>query len=56
MGEEAMQREAREDEIIEMEKIVSDAMRSGAIGFATSTFEGHNGTNGIPMPSRFASR
>ena len=38
MGEEAMQREAREDEIIEMEKIVSDAMRSGAIGFATSTF------------------
>ena len=56
MGEEAMKRRAREDEIIEMEKIVSDAMRSGAIGFATSTFEGHNGTNGIPMPSRFASR
>lgn len=56
MGEEAMQREARDDEIIEMEKIVSNAMRSGAIGFATSTFEGHNGTNGIPMPSRFASR
>ncbi|MEC8100201.1 MAG: amidohydrolase family protein [Pseudomonadota bacterium] len=55
MGEEAMQREAREDEIIQMEKIVSDAMRSGAIGFSTSTFEGHNGTNGIPMPSRFAS-
>ena len=55
MGEEAMQREARDDEIIEMEKIVSNAMRSGAIGFATSTFEGHNGTNGIPMPSRFAS-
>ena len=54
MGEQAMQREAREDEIIKMEKIVSDAMRSGAIGFATSTFEGHNGTNGIPMPSRFA--
>ncbi len=56
MGKDAMQREAREDEIIKMEKIVSDAMRSGAIGFATSTFEGHNGTNGIPMPSRFASR
>ena len=55
MGEEAMEREARENEIIEMEKIVSDAMRSGAVGFATSTFEGHNGTNGIPMPSRFAS-
>ena len=56
MGEEAMQRKAREDEIIKMEKVVSDAMRNGAIGFATSTFEGHNGTNGIPMPSRFASK
>ena len=56
MGEDAMQREARENEIIEMEKIVSDAMRNGAIGFATSTFEGHNGANGIPMPSRFASK
>ena len=55
MGEEQC-KGGREDEIIEMEKIVSDAMRSGAIGFATSTFEGHNGTNGIPMPSRFASR
>ena len=56
MGEEAMQRKAREDEIIKMEKVVSDAMRNGAIGFSTSTFEGHNGTNGIPMPSRFASK
>ena len=54
MGEEAMERKAREEEITNMEKIVSNAMRSGAIGFATSTFEGHNGTNGIPMPSRFA--
>ena len=54
MGKEAMKRKASEEEITKMEKIVSNAMRSGAIGFATSTFEGHNGTNGIPMPSRFA--
>ncbi len=54
MGEDAMKRQASEEEIIKMEKIVSNAMKSGAIGFATSTFEGHNGTNGIPMPSRFA--
>ena len=55
MGEEAMKREANEKEIILMEEIVSNAMQNGAIGFSTSTFEGHNGANGIPMPSRFAS-
>ena len=55
MGEEAMKREANEKEIKAMEEIVSNAMLSGAIGFSTSTFEGHNGANGIPMPSRFAS-
>ncbi len=54
MGEDAMKRKAKEEEIIEMENIVKKAMQNGAIGFATSTFEGHNGANGIPMPSRFA--
>src|SRR5258706_5927653 len=29
-------------------------MRAGAIGFATSTLEQHNGESGIPMPSRLA--
>ena len=55
MGEAAMEREATESEIIEMEKIVRDAMNCGAIGFSTSTFEGHNGEGGRPMPSRLAS-
>ena len=55
MGEAAMEREATESEIIEMENIVKDAMSLGAIGFATSTFEGHNGEGGRPMPSRLAS-
>ena len=31
-------------------------MSSGAIGFASSTFEGHNGTGSLPMPSRLASK
>ena len=56
MGEEAMKREATEDEIKNMENIVRNAMLNGSIGFATSTFEGHNGYKGIPMPSRFASK
>ncbi len=56
MGEDAMRREANNDEIKKMEKIVSEAMKNGAIGFSTSTFEGHNGYKGIPMPSRYASK
>lgn len=55
MGEDAMHREATTTEITEMEEIVSSAMLSGAIGFSTSTFEGHNGYKGVPMPSRLAS-
>ena len=56
MGKDAMKREATEKEILEMENIVKNAMQNGAIGFATSTFEGHNGANGLPMPSRFANK
>ncbi len=56
MGESAMEREANNSEIKEMEKIVKDAMKCGAVGFATSTFEGHNGDGGRPMPSRLASK
>ena len=55
MGKASMERKANENEIIEMEKIVRDAMNCGAIGFSTSTFEGHNGHGGLPMPSRMAS-
>jgi N-acyl-D-amino-acid deacylase len=33
---------------------VREAMAAGAVGFATSTNEPHNGENGIPMPSRLA--
>ena len=55
MGEAAMEREATESEIIEMENIIKDAMSEGAVGFATSTFEGHNGDGGRPMPSRLSS-
>ena len=55
MGETAMEREATENEIIEMENIIKDAMSEGAVGFATSTFEGHNGDGGRPMPSRLSS-
>ena len=54
LGEEASRRAATDAEIAEMRRLVLEALGAGAIGFATSTLEGHNGENGVPMPSRLA--
>jgi N-acyl-D-amino-acid deacylase len=54
LGADATTRAATDAEIAEMRRLVLEAMRAGAIGFATSTLEQHNGENGIPMPSRLA--
>ncbi len=54
LGADATKRAATPAEIAEMKRLVLEAMRAGAIGFATSTLEQHNGEAGIPMPSRLA--
>ena len=54
MGEAAHQRAATDEEISRMADLVREAMAAGAVGFATSTNEPHNGWGGIPMPSRLA--
>ena len=54
LGEEASDRAATAAEVAEMKRVVAEAMDAGAVGFATSTLEQHNGENGIPMPSRLA--
>jgi N-acyl-D-aspartate/D-glutamate deacylase len=54
LGADATKRAATAAEIAEMRRIVLEAVRAGAIGFATSTLEQHNGENGTPMPSRLA--
>ncbi len=54
MGAAAVERAASAEEVAQMKAIVAEALEQGAIGFATSTFEGHNGWGGTPMPSRFA--
>ena len=54
MGEDATERTATDDEIAAMAKIVREAMDAGAVGFASSTAEAHNGEGGTPMPSRLA--
>ncbi|HLS99030.1 MAG: amidohydrolase family protein [Porticoccaceae bacterium] len=55
MGEDAVRREATQGEIEQMKTLVRDAMAAGALGFATSKGEAHNGFDGLPVPSRAAS-
>jgi N-acyl-D-aspartate/D-glutamate deacylase len=54
LGKDASKRAASKAEVAEMKKLVTEAMAAGAVGFATSTLEQHNGENGVPMPSRLA--
>jgi N-acyl-D-amino-acid deacylase len=54
MGEDAVKREATGAEIEQMKTLVRDAMSAGALGFATSKGEAHNGYDGHPVPSRVA--
>ncbi|MBL8673973.1 MAG: amidohydrolase family protein [Rhodospirillales bacterium] len=54
MGEDASRRAATDAEIAAMAAIVREAMAAGAVGFASTTAEAHNGEGGIPMPSRLA--
>jgi N-acyl-D-aspartate/D-glutamate deacylase len=55
MGEEATEREATPAEIDQMGRIVEEALRAGALGFATSKAPTHVGYAGRPVPSRAAS-
>ena len=55
MGEEATEREATAEEIAAMRALVLDALRHGALGFATSKSPTHVGDAGRPVPSRAAS-
>jgi N-acyl-D-aspartate/D-glutamate deacylase len=54
LREDAAKRAATKAEVAKMKQLVADALQAGAVGFATSTLEQHNGENGIPMPSRLA--
>lgn len=54
MGDAATERAATDAEVAQMCALLEEALEVGAIGFATSTFEGHNGWGGTPMPSRLA--
>jgi N-acyl-D-aspartate/D-glutamate deacylase len=55
MGEDAVRREATDDEIAAMRRLTREALEAGAIGFATSKSPTHVGYAGNPVPSRAAS-
>ncbi|BBK42179.1 amidohydrolase [Allostella vacuolata] len=54
MGEAASERRATAEEIAAMRGLVADSLAAGAVGFASSHSENHNGYGGVPMPSRLA--
>jgi N-acyl-D-amino-acid deacylase len=56
MGEEASTRaEPTRQELSEMQRMVREALRAGAAGFASSFSPNHSGWGGKPMPSTIAS-
>lgn len=55
MGDAGSEREATADELAKMSSMFDAALKAGAIGLGSSTFENHNGHGGIPVPSRLAS-
>ena len=55
MGDDAWERETpTDDELATMRAMIDEAMRQGAVGFASSFSINHVGHGGIPMPSTIA--
>jgi len=55
MGDDASERRATREEIVQMKDLVRDAMREGAVGFSTSQIDVHCDEDGRGVPSNFAS-
>jgi N-acyl-D-aspartate/D-glutamate deacylase len=56
MGAEANEREATRDEIERMKELLRESIRGGALGFSSTLSPTHNDAEGMPVPSRHASR
>jgi N-acyl-D-aspartate/D-glutamate deacylase len=54
MGVDAARREATDEEVAEMKRLVADGIAAGAWGFSTSVHPSHTGYLGLPVPSRLA--
>jgi N-acyl-D-aspartate/D-glutamate deacylase len=56
MGHDSSQRTATDEEVEQMTTIVREAIRAGAVGFATTFAGTHLGADGRPVASRHANR
>jgi N-acyl-D-aspartate/D-glutamate deacylase len=54
MGADAVEREATDDELVEMQRTLADALRAGGLGFSSTQSNTHNDADGRPVPSRVA--
>ncbi len=56
VGDEAYERTSTDEEVARMVEVVAEAIDAGAAGLATSFAMTHRGADGLPIPSRFATR
>ncbi|HEX7781610.1 MAG TPA: amidohydrolase family protein [Sphingobium sp.] len=56
MGERAMSEKASPEDIVQMRRLLAEALDQGALGFSTSNSTTHSDHNGMPVPSRYADR
>ncbi len=56
VGDEAYERASTDEEVVRMVEVVAEAIDAGAAGLATSFAMTHRGADGLPIPSRFATR
>ncbi len=56
MGAAATEREATEDELVQMQQLLRDGLGAGGLGFSSTWSSSHNDHLGRPVPSRHASR
>jgi N-acyl-D-aspartate/D-glutamate deacylase len=56
MGEASARREATEDEVAVMSRLLHDGLEAGGLGFSSSWARTHNDADGRMVPSRHASR
>ena len=56
MKEAATEREATPDELVQMQQLLRDGLAAGGMGFSSTWSTSHNDHNGVPVPSRHASR
>ncbi len=56
MGEESTKRAADDDEVQQMKALLKKSLDEGGFGFSTSGSSTHWGADGLPVPSRLATR